>query len=107
MQVDGEEDRPARAEAEALLRAGRLFEARCTAQDALGADGPDAGLAQRLREPAPGYPQALRVEQAASRRGGIVGRTGPQPPSVVPGRPPSTAARLSCQPSDHRAVSLT
>ncbi|WP_392840806.1 hypothetical protein [Streptomyces sp. LN500] len=44
MQVDGEEDRPARAEAEALLRAGRLFEARCTAQDALDADGPDAWL---------------------------------------------------------------
>ncbi|MET8398115.1 hypothetical protein [Streptomyces sp900116325] len=145
MQVDGEEDRPARAEAEALLRAGRLFEARCTAQDALDADGPDAGLyavlgrshaaeeaddeddlaerayrrglaafpddldllaayaelclnsdpfdrptryghgpelAERLRELAPGSPQALRVEQAASRRGGPVGRTGPRPPSA-------------------------
>ncbi|WP_329162940.1 hypothetical protein OHB49_24210 [Streptomyces sp. NBC_01717] len=145
MQVDGEEDRPARAEAEALLRAGRLFEARCTAQDALDADGPDAGLyavlgrshaaedaddeddlaervyrrglaafpddldllaayaelclnsdpfdrparyghgpelAERLRELAPGSPQALRVEQAASRRGRLTGRTGPQPPSA-------------------------
>lgn len=145
MQVDGEEDRPARAEAEALLRAGRLFEARCTAQDALDADGPDAGLyavlgrshaaedaddeddlaerayrrglaafpddldllaayaelclnsdpfdrptryghgpdlAERLRELAPGSPQALRVEQAASGRGRLTGRTGPQPPSA-------------------------
>jgi hypothetical protein len=145
MQVDGEEDRPARAEAEGLLRAGRLFEARCTAQDALDADGPDAGLyavlgrshaaqdaddeddlaervyrrgltafpddldllaayaelclnsdpfdrparysrgpelAERLRELAPGSPQALRVEQAASRRGRLTGRTGPQPPSA-------------------------
>ncbi|WP_405892358.1 hypothetical protein OG612_17860 [Streptomyces sp. NBC_01527] len=145
MQVDGEEDRPARAEAEALLRAGRLFEARCTAQDALDADGPDAGLyavlgrshaaedaddeddlaerayrrglaafpddldllaayaelclnsdpfdrptrhghgpelAERLRELAPGSPQALRVEQAASLRSGHIGRTGPQPPSA-------------------------
>ncbi|MFE7329786.1 hypothetical protein ACFU8W_33425 [Streptomyces sp. NPDC057565] len=145
MQVDGEGDRPARAEAEALLRAGRLFEARCTAQDALDADGPDAGLyavlgrshaaedaddeddlaervyrrglaafpddldllaayaelclnsdpfdrparygrgpalVERLRELAPGSPQALRVEQAASHRGRLTGRTGPQPPSA-------------------------
>ncbi|MFF0288548.1 hypothetical protein [Streptomyces sp. NPDC005262] len=145
MQVVGEEDRPARAEAEALLRAGRLFEARCTAQDALDADGPDAGLyvvlgrshaaedaddeddlaervyrtglaafpdnldllaayaelclnsdpfdrparyghgpelAERLRQLAPGSPQALRLEQAASRRGSPTGRTGTLPPSA-------------------------